>query len=222
MPRSRTPGRAGGAPAGVGLLTGLTSLLVVLAPVVLAWLVEPLATGDGWQAAGTGAALWLLVSGAHLATGEVTLSLVPLLGTAALARRWPGSARARRWSTCPPTVSTGGARCRARSPPRSVPGGRGMPLAVAVAVGLTVAGPFRVTPLSLVLPVVVLPLLALVLALRPVAADDPDVLGRAARARLGARHRAPRGATGPARRRACCSVPGWSSSSRRSPCRGTR
>ena len=54
----------------------------------------------------------------------------------------------------------------------------GYAVAVAVAVGLTVAGPFRVTPLSLVLPVVVVPLLALVLALRPVAADDPDVLGR--------------------------------------------
>ena len=48
---------------------------------------------------------------------------------------------------------------------------------MAGAAGLAVAGPFRVTPLSLVLPVVVVPLLALVLALRPVAHDDPDVLG---------------------------------------------
>ena len=66
------------------MLTGLTSLVVVVAPVVLAWLVEPLSSGDGWQAAGTGAALWLLVSGANLAVGEVTISVVPLLGLALL------------------------------------------------------------------------------------------------------------------------------------------
>ena len=38
-------------------------------------------------------------------------------------------------------------------------------------------GPFRVTPVSLVVPVLLVPLLALVLALRPVSRDDPDVLG---------------------------------------------
>ena len=161
---------------GVGLLTGLTSLLVVLAPVVVAWLVEPLATGDGWQAAGTGAALWLLVSGAHLDTGGVALSVVPLLGTVALLGvAWLGAREAmvdvstdgeHWWGTLPrPLAAALGAWWA------------GYALAVGVAVGLTVAGPFRVTPLSLVLPVVVLPLLALVLALRPVAADDPGVLG---------------------------------------------
>ena len=81
----------------VGVLTGLTSLVVVVAPVVLAWLVEPLSIGDGWQAAGTGAALWLLVSGGHLAIGEVTISVVPLLGLAllsgGLARRARGDGR---------------------------------------------------------------------------------------------------------------------------------
>ena len=64
----------------VGVVTGLGSPLLVVAPVVLAWLVEPLATGTAWQAVGTGSALWLLVSGAHLLAGEVTISLVPLLG----------------------------------------------------------------------------------------------------------------------------------------------
>ncbi len=177
-------GVAGGPPggsrwlraAGVGVMTGLTSLLVVLGPVVLAWLSEPLATGDGWQAAGTGAALWLLVSGAHLDTGGVALSVVPLLGTAALlVVAWLGAREAmvevstdgdHWWGTLPrPLAAALGAWWA------------GYAAAVGVAVGLTLTGPFRVTALSLLLPVVVVPLLALVLALRPVAADDPDVLG---------------------------------------------
>ena len=158
------------------MLTGLTSLVVVLAPVVLAWLVEPLSTGDGWQAAGTGAALWLLVSGAHLAIGEVTVSLVPLLGLALLvAVAWLGAREAM------VDVSTDGEHWRGTLPrPLAAALGAwwaGYAVAVAAAVGLAFAGPFRVTPLSLVLPVLVVPLLALVLALRPVALDDPDVLG---------------------------------------------
>lgn len=159
-----------------GLLTGLTSLVVVLAPVLLAWLVEPLSTGNGWQAAGAGAALWLLVSGAHLTTGAVAFSLVPLLGTAALVGvAWLGAREAMVdvstdgdywWGTLPrPLAAALGAWWA------------GYAVAVGVAVGLSVAGPFRVNPVSLVLPVVVVPLLALVLALRPVAQDDPDVLG---------------------------------------------
>lgn len=160
----------------VGVLTGLTSLVVVVAPVVLAWLVEPRSTGDGWQAAGTGAALWLLVSGAHLAIGEVTVSLVPLLGLALLvAVAWLGAREAM------VDVSTDGEHWRGTLPrPLAAALGAwwaGYAVAVAAAVGLAFAGPFRVTPLSLVLPVLVVPLLALVLALRPVALDDPDVLG---------------------------------------------
>lgn len=166
--------------AGVGLLTGLTSLVVVVAPAMLGWLVEPLSTGDGWQAAGTGAALWLLVSGAHLAIGEVTISLVPLLGLAVLvAVAWLGAREAM------VDVSTDGEHWLGTLPrPLAAALGAwwaGYAVAVAVAVGLAVAGPFRVTPLSLVLPVVLVPLLALVLAVRPVALDDPDILG----ARLG-------------------------------------
>ena len=160
----------------VGVLTGLFSLVVVVAPVVLAWLVEPLSSGDGWQAAGTGAALWLLVSGAHLAIGDVTISLVPLLGTGLLVGvAWLGAREAM------VDVSTDGEYWRGTLPrPLAAALGAwwaGYAVAVAGAVGLAVAGPFRVTPSSLVLPVVGVPLLALVLALWPVALDDPDVLG---------------------------------------------
>jgi len=159
-----------------GVMTGLTSLVIVVAPVLLAWLVEPLSTATGWQAAGTGGALWLLASGAHPVIGEVTLSLVPLLGTALLlAVAWLGAREAMVdvstdgeywWGTLPrPLAASLGAWWA------------GYAVGVGVAVGLSVAGPMRVAPLSLVLPVVVVPLVALVLALRPVAIDDPDVLG---------------------------------------------
>jgi hypothetical protein len=160
----------------VGVLTGLTSLVVVLAPVVLAWLVEPLSAGDGWQVVGTGAALWLLVSGAHVAIGEVTISLVPLLGLALLvAVAWLGAREAM------VDVSTDGEHWRGTLP-RPLAGAlgawwAGYAAAVALAVGLSTGGPFRVSPASLVVPVLLVPLLALALALRPVARDDPEVLG---------------------------------------------
>lgn len=160
----------------VGVLTGLTSLLVVVAPVALAWMVEPLSTGDGWQVVGTGAALWLLVSGAHVAIGEVTVSLVPLLGLALLVGvAWLGAREAM------VDVSTDGDHWRGLLP-RPLAGAlaawwAGYLAAVAVAVGLTTGGPFRVSPVSLVVPAVLVPLAALALALRPVARDDPEVLG---------------------------------------------
>ena len=40
----------------VGLATGLGSFALVAVPVVLAWLLDPLATGSAWPAVGTGAA----------------------------------------------------------------------------------------------------------------------------------------------------------------------
>jgi len=160
----------------VGVLTGLTSLVVVLTPVMLAWLVEPLATGDGWHAAGTGAALWLLTSGAHLAIGEVTVSMVPLLGLAVLVGlAWLGAREAM------VDVSTDGEHWQGTLPrPLAATLGAwwaGYAAAVCTGVGLCLAGPFRATPASLVLPLVVVPVTALALALRPVAREDPDVLG---------------------------------------------
>lgn len=160
----------------VGVLTGLTSLVVVVAPVALAWLVEPLSTGDGWQVVGTGAALWLLVSGAHVAIGEVTISLVPLLGLALLvALAWLGAREAM------VDVSTDGEHWRGTLP-RALAGALaawwgGYAAVVALAVGLTTGGPFRVSPFSVVVPAVLVPLVALAVALRPVARDDPEVLG---------------------------------------------
>ena len=160
----------------VGLVTGLGSFALVAAPVVLAWLLDPLATGSAWPAVGTGAALWLLVSGAALSAGESVLSLVPLLGLALLvvvARLGVREAMV--------DVSTDGEHWRGLVPrPLAAALGGwwgGYAVVVGSAVALSVAGPFRVGVLSLVVPLVVVPLVAMALALRPVALDDPDVLG---------------------------------------------
>lgn len=160
----------------IGLVTGVASLLVVVVPVLLAWLVEPIVGGTAQQAVGTGAALWLLTSGAHLSMGPVPVSLVPLLGLALLvliARRGAREALA--------GVTTEGEHWRGLLPgPLATTLAAwfgGYALAVAAAVALTTAGPFRVTPFSLVVPLVLVPLAAAALAVRPLVLDEPDVIG---------------------------------------------
>jgi hypothetical protein len=160
----------------VGLVTGLASFALVAVPVVLAWLLDPLSTGTAWPAVGTGAALWLLVSGAHLTSGDVALSLVPLLGLAILVLVARLGAR-----EAMVDVSTDGDHWQGLLPRplAAAVGGwwAGYGVTVFAAVAVATAGPFRVGGLSLVVPLVFLPLLALGLALRPVALADPDVLG---------------------------------------------
>ncbi|MEO7422823.1 MAG: DUF6350 family protein [Ornithinibacter sp.] len=160
----------------LGLATGVISALVVVVPVVLAWLVEPRATGSPWGAVGTGTALWLLTGGAHLTNGPVTISLVPLLGLLLLvvvARLGAREAMA--------GVPTDGEHWRGLVPaPLAATLGAwwgGYAVAVAIAARLSSPGPFGVSPLSLALPAVLVPLLAIAFALRPLVAQDPDVLG---------------------------------------------
>lgn len=168
--------RVAGRGALVGVGTGLASLALVVVPVVLAWLLDPLATGSAWPAVGTGAALWLLVSGAHLTAGAVVVSLVPVLGLAGLVVVARFGAR-----EAMVDVSTDGDHWQGLLPRAlaAAVGGwwTGYAVVVAGAVALTTAGPFRVGVLSLVVPFVLVPLLGLGFALRPVALDDPDVLG---------------------------------------------
>lgn len=180
-PSSGDDGRDGlrgtaGRGALVGLATGLGSLALVAAPVVLSWLLDPVATGSAWPAVGTGASLWLLVSGAHLTTGGVVVSLVPLLGLALLVLVARLGAR-----EAMVDVSTDGEHWQGLLPRplAAAVGGwwAGYAVAVGAGVALTTAGPFRVGVVSLVVPFVLVPILALAFALRPVALDDPDVLG---------------------------------------------
>ncbi|MGB7817834.1 MAG: DUF6350 family protein [Ornithinibacter sp.] len=163
-----------------GLGTGLTSLLIVLVPVVLAWLLEPRAEGSPWSAVGTGAALWLLTGGAHLTAGPVAISVVPLLGLALLVVVARFGAR-----EAMVDVSTDGEHWRGLLPgPLAAALGSwwgGYAVVVAAATWLAIAGPFGLSPPSLLLPVVLVPGAGLAWALRPVVSGDPDVLG----ARLG-------------------------------------
>lgn len=63
----------------IGLATALVSLLVVLVPSVFAWALDPKSSGGFGNAVGVGASLWLLVHGAHLTVGSVSVAFVPLL-----------------------------------------------------------------------------------------------------------------------------------------------
>ena len=159
-----------------GLVTGLASLLVVVGPAVIAWLVEPLAAGTAWDAVGTGAALWLLTAGAHLTAGSATLSLVPLLGLALLVVVARLGAR-----EAVVDVSTDGPHWHGLLPAPLASAlaswWGGYAVVVGAAAALTTAGPFGVAVPSLVVPVVLVPGAAVALSLRAIALDDPEVIG---------------------------------------------
>jgi hypothetical protein len=64
-----------------GASAALVSMLIIAAPVVLAWVASPQST-VGWpRALSVGTSLWLLVNGAQLSSGPATISLTPLLLT---------------------------------------------------------------------------------------------------------------------------------------------
>ena len=218
---TRGPGAHGAAARSRGSSPGSRPSSLVLVPTVIAWLVEPLATGTAWDAVGTGAALWLLTAGAHLMAGQVTISLVPLLG--------PGTARRRR-----PARSARGhgrrldrRRALARSPtpvPRGGPGrvvGRRMPSSSRPPSRSPPRGPFRVVVLSLLVPAVLVPVCRDGLGSSRRRARRPGGRGSSARSRPGPRR-------GPARLRPDsggpprCSGSGWSSSWLSSPWPGAR
>jgi Family of unknown function (DUF6350) len=168
----------------VGLLTGLVSVAVVLAPALLAWSRAEPASGSPEQAFAVGAALWLLGAGAHLTDGEVTFSLTPLLGLALLvllARVGAREAMVR--------VSLEGEAWRGLLPRRLTTSlgswWAGYAVVVVAAAALAATGPLRPVWGTVALPAVVLPLVGAGLALRPVVADEPELLGpRAAVLRL--------------------------------------
>jgi hypothetical protein len=70
------------ASAAAGASAALVSMLIIVAPVVLAWVASPQST-VGWpRALSVGSGVWLLVNGAQLSAGPATISLTPLLLTA--------------------------------------------------------------------------------------------------------------------------------------------
>jgi len=159
----------------IGFLTGLVSLLVVLVPTVLGWMLDPRPGASLAEPVGAAASLWLLVQGAHLGSGAIVVAFVPLvLGALAVWGASRGAGRA---------LDTADVEDEfvADLVPRSVAlvAGRwwlGYAVAVALASALTLAGSLPLRWLSLVVPLVVVPLLALALAGRRLA-RDAEILG---------------------------------------------
>lgn len=62
-----------------GVSAALVSLLVIVLPVLLAWVASPKSTVSWTQALSMGSCVWLLANGAQLSAGSATISLTPLL-----------------------------------------------------------------------------------------------------------------------------------------------
>lgn len=69
--------RLGSAVAGVS--AALLSMLIIAAPVLVAWVTSPQSTVDWPRALSVGSGLWLLANGVSLSSGPATISLTPLL-----------------------------------------------------------------------------------------------------------------------------------------------
>lgn len=158
-----------------GVVTGLVSLLVVLVPTLLGWMLEPRPGGSLAEPLGAAASLWLLVQGAQLGSGATTIAFVPLVlgalgvwGASLGADRALGSADVDDelvGDLLPRSVTAVAVRWWG-----------GYAVAVALASALTLAGSLPVRWLSLAVPLVVVPGMALALALRRLA-READVLG---------------------------------------------
>ena len=160
---------------GVGLLTGLVSLLLVLVPTVFGWLLDPRAGDSLTEPLGAGASLWLLVHGAHLGAGATNVAFVPLvLGALVVWVAARGAGRALDTADVDDAFT-------ADLLPRSVllVAGRwwlGYAVATGLAAALTLAGSLPLRWLSLPVALGVVPLVALGLSLRRLA-READVLG---------------------------------------------
>lgn len=133
--------------AGAGALTAAAGLLVPLVLVLFAALAVPRASASAGEAIGSGALLWLVLGGARLGLGGATIALTPLVWTAALVLLARHGAR--RGLPELPDLRLQGAWL----------GGYAGVGVVAALLGLL--GPATPRLLTLVLPLVVLPVVAL-------------------------------------------------------------
>jgi hypothetical protein len=159
----------------MGLATGILSLLLLLVPTVLGWLLDPRPGASLAEPLGAGSSLWLLVQGAHLGAGATKVAFVPLgLGALVVWLASRGAGRALETSDVDDEFL-------ADLLPRSVTAVAarwwlGYAVAIGLASALTLAGSLPLRWLSLPVPVLVVPALALVLALRRLS-RGADVLG---------------------------------------------
>ncbi|MFW5469249.1 DUF6350 family protein [Knoellia sp. CPCC 206435] len=159
----------------LGLATGLLSLLVVAVPTVLGWMLDPRPGSSFGEPLGAAASLWLLVQGAHLGAGATNVAFVPLVLGALMV--W-GASRGAGRALATAAVDDG---WFADLLPRSVAAvaGRwwgGYAVAVGGAAALTLAGSLPLRWPSVGVPLLVVPALAVALALRRLALEE-DILG---------------------------------------------
>ncbi|KGN36379.1 hypothetical protein N803_05405 [Knoellia subterranea KCTC 19937] len=159
----------------IGLVTGLISLLVVLVPTVLGWMLDPRPGGSFGDPLGAAAAFWLLLHGAHLGAGATSVAFVPLmLGALVVWGAARGASRALETADVDDDFV-------ADLLPRSVVGisGRwwlGYAVALVLASLLTLVGSLPLRWPTLVVPILVVPVLALAIAIRRLAREG-HVLG---------------------------------------------
>ena len=150
---------------GRGALTAAATWVVVTSLVLTAVLLSGGGAPVG-STIGAGSAVWLALGGARLGLGTATIALVPLLALALLV--WAaraGARRALREVEGSPFAVELTWRERVVQPRTRVAGAwmAGYALAALAAWGASLTGPFDVRPLSLLLPVLLVPLLGLVL-----------------------------------------------------------
>ena len=151
------------AAASHGALTALASwALVVLVTVVAV----TTAGGPMGSAVGAGSAVWLGLGGARLGLGAATVALVPLLALAAVVVAARLGARRSLTDLDGSPFVEGGVRDQLASPflRRCLAWLGGYAGVALLAWAVSAAGPFAVRALSVVLPVLLVPLLGLVLA----------------------------------------------------------
>src|SRR5262245_3036581 len=165
-------------PALLGAGAAASSALVFVLPAVVVWVADPHTSVPWTSALGTGASLWLLGCGAHLAFAGTQVTMVPLLffGLAVAGGAW-GAARAVGDSADDRTLRYLGDVLHRRLALSLLAWTLGYAVCAALwAVVAIAAGPRPVLP-TLLLPVVVLPTLSALLALRRLVRRRPELAG---------------------------------------------
>lgn len=171
------PGPRPWIPCAAGAAAAASSLAVVLAVVLLAWSGDASSPGDRGQALGFGAAAWLLLGGARLTIGGIQVSFLPLVLTlvplvpAVLSVSWLLRRR-------DPEEDGWVADLLPRGVLKALGGWWAAHSVIVLAAALWAqAGPARPVIWSLTMPLVVLPVVAIGIALAHAARADEWLVG---------------------------------------------
>jgi hypothetical protein len=183
-----SPTSGGGAPDGqtpwhrpllTGAGTALASALVVVLPALVAWVATPKSTVPWTDALGVGASLWLLAGGSWLRAGAASIAFVPLLLTAGVVAAAVWGALRGAGEAADEGLGAGhrwGLLARPLVRALALWAGGYAACAASWAAVASFSAP-RPQLLGLVLPVVVVPAVAVLLAARRLVAADSTLAG---------------------------------------------